>query len=127
VSAETRRLLAAGLERAGDRLDRIERLVATLDQAMVQLEERLGELERRAWLPASSDLQRDRYATIVAARRRGLSVTAIARLTSMSRSRVAAIVATLPVPETTYDINGRPYPARAMAAHRRRNGVPGAA
>jgi hypothetical protein len=127
VSTETRRRLAAGITATGARLDGIEARLRGLERfafGAEGLEARLDALEGRMWMPSAAELQEARTALIVAARREGMSITAISRRLRMSRSRVAGVIAAseLELPERVTDVRGRSFPARAMAEHRWRGG-----
>lgn len=124
TAAEQRRLVRDGVARAGARLAQVEERLRALERIAFEfgeIERRVEALERRAWLPSSAELQRERHEAIITARREGWSVSAIAELTNVSRSRVAAIIAAsdLPVPERVTAVNGNSYPARRAAARRR--------
>jgi hypothetical protein len=116
--------LRAALEHIGGRLDQIEERLHALECLAFEvgaLEDRLAELERRAMLPSSADLQERRYAAVRRLRAEGFGVTAIAERTGMSRSRVGTLVATLPLPEVVTSTNGTSYPARKATTARRRS------
>jgi hypothetical protein len=124
VSAEQRRLLAAGLERTGGRLDQIEQRLAALDRLAGEIdgfERRLARLE--AWLGPKSfgahALRRQRTEAIAAARARGMSANAIAKAFALSPRNVQEVVARLPDPDRIVGLDGRTYrpgPRRAASA-----------
>ena len=120
MSAEQRLLAEAGVGRARARLDELEQRLAQIETILFAVEERLDAIEQRDWLPSSADLQARRYEAVRSLRARGLSITAIARRTRMSRSRVGALVAAMPTPAIVRSVTGSSYPARTAAAKRRR-------
>jgi DNA-binding NarL/FixJ family response regulator len=130
VSSTQRLLVEAGVGQARTRMERLEARVAAIERHVFReldwLARQVEALEQRAWLPTSTELQRERYEAIRHLRAEGWSVSAIAEATNVSRSRVGALVQAMPTPERVVAVNGNSYPAKRAAARRRRS-IEGAA
>jgi hypothetical protein len=123
MSAETRRLLHALLERTGGRLEAIERRCDALERVLFEfddLEARIAQLEQRPpRLLGGAELRRQRAEAVLAARAKGFSHREIARATQVSQAGVRRILQRLgdpsPRPSGGQRTNGH-------AAHPTRNG-----
>jgi hypothetical protein len=96
MSAETRRLLHALLERTGARMDDLDRRFAVLERVVFEidaLEARIARLEQHPPTPLGGrELQRQRVEAVLRARADGFSHRQIASATGVSQAGVRRIL-----------------------------------